>query len=195
MCPDEDFTDLMARARSGEPAAIRAFLSQFEPEVRMMVRARLPRKLRTQFDSSDFVQAVWQSFFYDLQQDRREFANMDHVRGFLAGVVRNKVREQHRRLTQTEKYNVAREEPLYVRRGDREVMREVPSSEPSPSETAQAGDFLEKLTAGRSPRAVEVITLRYQGLTLREISDRTGIHERTVRRIIESAWSQVEGRS
>jgi RNA polymerase sigma-70 factor (ECF subfamily) len=192
---DDDFTDLMARARSGEPAAIRAFLSQFEPEVRMMVRARLPRRLRTQFDSSDFVQAVWQSFFYDLQQDRREFANVDHVRGFLAGVVRNKVREQHRRLTRTEKYNVAREERLYLRRGDREVVREVLSPEPSPSETAQAGDFLEKLTAGRSPREAEVITLRYQGLTLMEIAGRTGIHERTVRRIIESAWTQVEGRS
>jgi RNA polymerase sigma-70 factor (ECF subfamily) len=194
MRPDDNFTDLMARARSGEPAAIRAFLSQFEPEVRMMVRARLPRRLRTQFDSSDFVQAVWQSFFYDLQQDRHEFANWEHVRGFLAGVVRNKVREQHRRLTRTEKYNVAREERLYVRRGDHEVVREVLSTEPSPSETAQAGDFLEKLTAGRHPRAAEVITLRYQGLTLMEIAGRTGMKERTVRRIIESAWSQVEGR-
>src|SRR5262249_20807959 len=101
---DDDFTDLMARAKSGEPAAIRDFLSRFEQEVRMMVRARLPRKLRTQFDSTDFVQAVWQSFFSDLQGNPRDFANIDHLRGFLAGVVRNKVREQHRRLTRTEKY-------------------------------------------------------------------------------------------
>ncbi|HZW31061.1 MAG TPA: sigma-70 family RNA polymerase sigma factor [Isosphaeraceae bacterium] len=194
MHPDDNFTDLMARARSGEPAAIRAFLSQFEPEVRMMVRARLPRKLRTQFDSSDFVQAVWQTFFYDLQQNRHEFVNTDHLKGFLAGVVRNKVREQHRRLTRTEKYNLAREERLYVRRGEREVVREVLSPDPSPSETAQAGDFLEKLTAGRSPRDVEVITLRYQGLTQAEIAAQTGVHERTVRRIIESAWSQLEDR-
>jgi RNA polymerase sigma-70 factor (ECF subfamily) len=195
MHPDDDFTDLMERARSGEPAAVRAFLSQFEPEVRMMVRARLPKKLRTQFDSSDFMQAVWQSFFYDLQkQNRQEFANRDHLRGFLVGVVRNKVREQHRRLTRTEKYNLAREERLYVRRGDREVVREVPSPDPSPSETAQAGDFLAKLTAGRSPREVEVITLRCQGLTQHEIAARTGVHERTVRRIIESAWSQLENR-
>jgi RNA polymerase sigma-70 factor (ECF subfamily) len=192
MLPDDDFADLMARARSGEPAAIRAFLRQFEREVRMMVRARLPRRLRTQFDSSDFVQAVWQSFFCDLQQHALEFANTDHLRGFLAGVVRNKVRQQHRRLTRTEKYDLAREERLYIRRGDREVVREVLSPDPSPSETAQAGDFLEKLIAGRSPREVAVITLRRQGLTLREIADRTGLNERTVRRIIEAAWSQVE---
>ena len=160
----------------------------------MMVRARLPKKLRTQFDSSDFVQAVWQSFFCDLKQDRYAFANRDHLKGFLAGVVRNKVLEQHRRLTRTEKYNLAREERLYLRRGNREVVREVPSPDPSPSETAQAGDFLAKLTAGRPPREVAVITLRYQGLTQAEIASRTAMNERTVRRIIESAWHQVEKR-
>jgi RNA polymerase sigma-70 factor (ECF subfamily) len=194
MPPGDDFTDLIVRARSGDPEAVRAFLVQFESEVRMMVRARLPKKLRTQFDSSDFVQVVWQGFFCDVPQDRYAFANRDHLKGFLAGVVRNKVREQHRRLTRTEKYNLAREERLYLRRGNREVVREVPSSDPSPSETAQAGDFLAKLTAGRTPREVEVITLRYQGLTQAEIASRTAMNERAVRRIIESAWHQVEKR-
>ena len=42
-----------------------------------------------------------------------------------------------------------------------------------------------QLTAGRSPREVEVLTLRRQGLTFAEIADRTGINERTVRRVID----------
>src|SRR5581483_2120860 len=109
---DDDFTELMRRAQSDDPAAIRDFLGRFEREVQMMVRARLPRKLRTQFDSVDFVQGVWQSFFSDLRAHPREFANTEHLRGFLAGVVRNKVREQHRRLTRTGKYDVAREQSL-----------------------------------------------------------------------------------
>ena len=66
--PNEpDISDLIARAKAGDETAIREFLSRFEPEVRMMVRGRLPRMLRTQFDSMDFVQAVWQSFFADLR--------------------------------------------------------------------------------------------------------------------------------
>jgi DNA-binding NarL/FixJ family response regulator len=97
-------------------------------------------------------------------------------------------------LTRTEKFNLAREERLYVRLGGRDVVREVLSPDPSPSETAQAGDFLAKLTAGRSPREVEVLTLRYQGLTQAEIARRTGMNERTVRRLIESVWSHVEHR-
>jgi RNA polymerase sigma-70 factor (ECF subfamily) len=107
-------------------------------------------------------------------------------------VVRNKVQEQHRRLTRTEKYDLAREERLYVRRSGRDVLREVISPDPSPSETAQAGDRLEQLTAGRSQREIEVLNLRRQGLTFEEIAAQLGIHERSVRRIIESARSRME---
>ncbi len=157
-----------------------------------MVRARLPRKLRSQFDSIDFVQAVWQSFFSDLGREERQFESEQHLRKFLAGVVRNKVFEQHRRLTRTEKYDLAREERLYVRRGDRDVPREVVSPEPSPSQAVQASDRLEQLTAGCSPLEIDVITLRHEGLTFAEIALRTGVNERTARRIIESARSRLE---
>ena len=150
-----------------------------------MVRSRLPKKLRSRFDSTDFVQSVWQSFFADPGRDSRDFETVEHFRGFLFGMVRNKVQEQHRRLTRTGKYDLAREEPLYVRRGDREVLREVVSPEPTPSQAIQASDRMAQLTAGRSPREVEVLTLRRQGLTIVEIAARTGINERTVRRMIE----------
>jgi RNA polymerase sigma factor (sigma-70 family) len=189
----DDFADLMERARSGDPAAVRDFLDRFE-EVRAMVRARLPRKLRPRFDSGDFVQAVWKSFFADSDAPRPAFENEAHLRGFLGAVVRNKVQEQHRRLTRTAKHNLAREEPLYIARGDREVAREVASPDPSPSERVQADDRLEQLTAGFGPREIEVLSLRRQGLTYAELAERTGIHERSVRRIIELFRARLEGR-
>lgn len=192
---DDEFTDLMARARSGDPAAIRDFLDRFEQEVRVMVRARLPKKLRPRFDSGDFVQAVWKSFFTDPDGTPREFENVAHLRRFLGGVVRNKVHEQHRRLTRTAKYNVGREERLYISRGDREVPRDVASPDPSPSETAQASDRLAQLVAGFGPREIEVLTLRRQGLTQAEIAQQIGMNERSVRRIIELFRSRWEARS
>ena len=84
---DDDFTDLMERARSGDPAAIRDFLERFEQEVRVMVRSRLPKKLRPRFDSGDFVQAVWQSFFADPDGVPVEFENEAHLRGRAPGEV------------------------------------------------------------------------------------------------------------
>jgi RNA polymerase sigma factor (sigma-70 family) len=192
MPDNEEFNSLLKRAKAGDESAIRDFLSRFEQEVQTMVRARLPRKLRTRFDSTDFVQSVWQSFFVDSGKDAPEFETVEHFRGFLFGMVRNKVHEQHRRLTKTAKYDLAREEQLYVRRGDREVLREVKSPEPTPSQNFQADDRMAQLTAGRSPREVEVLTLRRQGLTFVEIAERTGLSERKVRRLIEDVRSLLE---
>jgi RNA polymerase sigma factor (sigma-70 family) len=194
MCQEPDIAELIARARAGEDTAIREFLARFEHEVRIMVRGHLPKTLRTRFDSMDFVQAVWQSFFSDLKERPRDFENSRHLRGFLAGVARNKVFEEHRRLTRTEKHAIAREERLYVRRGDRRGERGLVSPEPTPSQTVQASDRLAQLIAGCSPREVQVITLRHQGLTFDEIAARTGIHERSVRRIIEEARKRMEAK-
>jgi RNA polymerase sigma factor (sigma-70 family) len=191
---NDEFNNLLRRAKAGDEGAIRDFLAQFEQDVQTMVRSRLPRKLRTRFDSIDFVQSVWQSFLVDRGDDSREFDDVEHFRGYLYGMVRNKVSEQHRRLTRTAKYDLGREERLYVRRGDREVLREVVSPDPTPSQTIQANDRMAQLTAGRSPRDVEVLTLRRQGLTFTEIAARTGIHERAVRRVIEDVRSLLESR-
>src|SRR5262249_53700156 len=100
--------------------------------------------------------------------------------------------EQYRRLTKTGKYDVSREEPLYVRRGECDVLRDVVSPDPSPSEAAQAGDRLAQLTAGRGQREIDVLTLRQEGLTLVEIAAQIGMDERSVRRIIASVRSQME---
>lgn len=187
-----DLPALIARARAGDEAAIREILGRFEGDVRMMVRVQLPRVMRSQFDSMDFTQIVWQSFFEDLKDRSEEFESVKHLRGFLKGVARNKVFEQYRRLTKTEKYSLAKEERLYVRRGGREVARDLPAPGPSPSQTFQAGDRLAKLTAGRPPREVEILTLRHQGMTIEEIARQIGVNERTVRRTIDAARLRME---
>lgn len=192
---ESELSDLIARAKEGQPDAIRQFLVQFEPEVRVMVRGRLPKGLRNQFDSMDFVQAVWQSFFSDLRDGTLDFENVNHLRRFLAGVARNKVYMEHRRLTRTAKYALDREERLYLRRGGREIERAIVSPDPSPSQPAQARERLAQLTAGCTASEIQVITLRHQGLTFDEIAERTRLNERKVRRIIAAARTRMEDRS
>lgn len=191
---DVDLADLIARAKAGDEAATRALLGRFEGEVRTMVRARLPRVLRSQFDSVDFVQVVWQTFFTGPERDPVRFENAHHLRRFLAGVVRNKVLEEHRRRTRTRKYDLNREEPLYIRRGNREVPRELAARDPSPSQDVQARDRLAQLLEGRTPLEAKVIELRHRGLTFDEIADQTGLGERSVRRIIDAARARMEAR-
>lgn len=188
---EEDLTKLFARAEAGDTEAMES-LQQFERDIRLMVRVRLPRALRPQFDSMDFVQDVWQSFIKVFHEDPGRFADSQFVRRFLAGMARNKVLEEHRRRTQGQKYDLSREEPLYIRRGDREVPRDLVAPDPSPVDDALARERLAQLTAGRSPQEAEMISLRIKGLTFEEIAERTGLHERTVRRLFESIRQQMK---
>ena len=191
---DADLVDLIARARAGDEIAVKDLLGRFEGEVRMVVRGRLPRVLRSQFDSMDFVQAVWTSVLTRDGPDLARFDNSQRLMGYLAAVARNKVFAEHRRQTRTHKYDLKREEPLYVRKGSREVLREVPGTDPSPSQDAQAHDRLAQLLEGRSTLERQVVDLRRSGLTYDEIAERLEIHESAVRRIVDGIRQRLEAR-
>ncbi len=192
------FAERVERAKQGDEEAIRGLLAEFEVDVRQAVRRRLPRALRTQFDSMDFVQAVWSSFFAAGPGAEAEpvpqFDSPEHLRGYLAGVARNKVLQEFRRRTRTKKYDLGREEPLYVRRGGRDEPRELPAADPSPSADLQARDRLEQIVGGRPPIEAEVVELRREGLTFDEIAARTGLHERAARRVIHALRRRLEER-
>ncbi len=189
---DIEFAGLIARVKEGDEAAIGRLIDRFGPEVRMMVRRRLPARLRSQFDTVDFTQVVWQSVIADCRERSEAFRDPRHLLGFLAGVVHNKVAHEYRRRTRTRKYDIGREEPLYVRRGDRVVPRELPADDPTPSEAVQAGDRMDQLTAGRSPTEVRIIELRREGLTIDEVAARLELHEKAVRRVINSLRARLE---
>ncbi|WP_169981361.1 RNA polymerase sigma factor [Tautonia rosea] len=188
------FADLIARAKAGDEHALNTLLNEFEADVRLAVRRQLPRLLRAQFDSMDFVQLVWASVFAGDGVDPSRFENQQHLRAYLSGVAWNKVHEEYRRRTRTQKYDLRREEPLYVRRGNRDEPRDVPSADPTPSQNLQEQDCMDQLTAGRSGWETEALRLRREGLTFDEIALRVGVHERSVRRLIDDARQRMEQR-
>lgn len=190
---DEEFSDLLARARGGDASAVECLLRGFEPEVRLMVRARLPRVLRGQFDSMDFVQAVWQSVFAGPEAGVAGLRAGDEgqFRGYLAGVAHHKVLQEYRKRTRTRKYDLSREEPLYVRRQGRDEPRAVAGADASPSAEAQAGDILDRLTVGKG-LAAQAVELRRQGLSCAEVGARLGTTERSIRRLLEGLLRRVD---
>jgi RNA polymerase sigma factor (sigma-70 family) len=191
---DVDFAGLIVRVKRGDEAATSELVSRYGPEVKIMVRHKLPTKLRGQFDSMDFTQIVWNSVISDCRERDEPFAEPKHLLGYLAAVVQNKVYEEFRRRTKTKKYNINIEEPLYVRKGNRDFPREVAADDPTPSDYVQADDRLEQLVAGRSPLEKQIIELRLTGLTFDEIGSRLGLHEKAVRRVIDSLRDLMEAR-
>ena len=194
---DPEFDALMQRVRAGDQAAIAALLKTYEPEVRLMVRSRLPQALRQRFDSLDLAQSVWISLLIGEESGiQNEFASPRQFLGYVAGVTHNKILEKYRQHTRTKKYDLAREEPLDVRPGAPGARRDLEPAapEPTPSQQVQAVEVMERLAAGRSPAEALVLELRSQGLTFEEIGQRTGLHERTARRLVESLRQRMEAR-
>ncbi len=187
-----EFADLLDRAKRFDDQAVRQLLAAFEPEIRIMVRVQLPLKLRQKFDSIDFTQAVWASFFLRIREKDTPFESPRHLGAFLAGIAKNKVMEEHRKRTRTRKYDIRREEQLYVKRGGRDTPVEVVSSDPSPSEEAQAGDRLRQLLKCEGPEMAKIVEMRREGLSYEEIGPRVGLHERTVRRMVNGMRSRME---
>jgi RNA polymerase sigma-70 factor (ECF subfamily) len=187
----EDLSRLLARAQAGDEDAVRS-LQGLGQELRLMVRVRLPRELRSQFDSMDFVQDVWQSFLRKMREDPSGLQDIQNLRRYLVGAARNKVMEEHRRQT-TRKHSIDRKENIYVKKGGREVPREVPCSAPTPVESAQARDQIAQLLRKVDPLTARIVGLKQEGLTFEEIGRRVNMHERSVRRIFDTVRREAEG--
>ena len=132
-------------------------MQRYEPEVRLVVRRQLPKLLRSRFDSLDFLQSVWGSFFRRMRDAPTEFEDSRHLVAFLARAAKNKVIDEYRRAASL-KQDMHREEPLWVE-GMRP--REVADPIDSPSELAQANGG--SGTAARTLAARAAIDTRVEG--------------------------------
>src|SRR6516165_12131416 len=74
------------RIRAGDESAARELLARYEAQVRLVVRRQLPRLLRSRFDSLDFLQSVWATFFHRLRCDPEKFEDPRYLITFLAQV-------------------------------------------------------------------------------------------------------------
>ena len=178
---DEDLRVFLKRIEQGDEDAARELLTRYEAEVRLVVRRQLPRLLRSRFDSLDFLQSVWGSFFQKVREGGAEFEDTRHLVAFLARAAKNKVIDEYRRAA-SRKQDMHREEPIW---SDDHHLRDFQSADDTPSQVAQAGDMLGKLRRLIPPDRIEVLELKAQGLSSREIGEQLGMSERTVQRVIE----------
>src|ERR1700728_233575 len=106
-----DIQGLLARIKDGDEGAARELLCRYESKVRMVVRRQLPRLLRSRFDSLDFLQSVWGSFFYRIRARSKDLDEEPNLIAFLAWAARNKVIDEYRRAA-TQRQDIHRESPL-----------------------------------------------------------------------------------
>jgi len=171
---------LLARINNGDDEAARELLTRYEPKIRLVVRRQLPRLLRSRFDSLDFLQSVWGSFFHKIRTGPNDLDEEQNLITFLAWAARNKVIDEHRRAA-TQKHDINREEPLEIKR-DKEVCL---AAGDTPSQLAQAHETYDRLRDLLPEDRQVILELKAAGYSCREIGDRLGMSERTVQRVLE----------
>jgi RNA polymerase sigma factor (sigma-70 family) len=171
------FAALLKRARSGCNDSARQLYELYGGHVLRVVRRKLHRRLRTQYDSADLHQAVWASFFA-ISTERRDFASPNDLIDYLCAIAANKTAEVFRKRMQTDQFNLNREKSLEV------VAHLVaPASEqPTPSQACVADEYWERLLEEQPPLLRKMLELLRAGFSYQEIGEQTGLHPKAIQR-------------
>ena len=182
-----EFAPLLARVRDGDEEAARQLIETYGPHILRVVRRRLHRKLRSKFDSLDFVQAVWASFFARREEIGR-FEQPEDIVAFLGAVATNKVIDETRARLFAQRHTVAREE--FLEPGTPRHDEALADAQPTPSEVVALKDLWDCLLEDQPSHYRRILHMRRSGLPCEEIARRTGLTEKTVHRIIEKLVSK-----
>jgi RNA polymerase sigma-70 factor (ECF subfamily) len=180
---NEPLDNLLAQLCSGDVAAAEQVFLAYEPYLRKAICRHFPASLRARFDPADILQSVWADLLRGFREAGWRFIDADHLRGFLFVATRNRLIDRTRQHQKA----VKREERLGE--GDRQQC--LPSSQPRPSEVAQADDLWERILAHCPPEHRPILGLKRDGYSLAEIAERTGFHPDSVRRILRTLARQL----
>lgn len=173
---DESLDRWIERLNGGDVAAMERVLLAYEPYLRIVVRRRLSRKLRTKVDSGDIIQSVFADVLHGFRKGNWRFDGRAQWLAFLRQIAWRRLADR----CQEHRHDLDRGQSL-----DEATLRELPPSvSPRPSEIVQGREMWERILHACPPAHREIVRLRMNGLRMGEIAERTGLHEGSVRRIL-----------
>jgi RNA polymerase sigma-70 factor (ECF subfamily) len=187
----DEFGLLMERVRNGCPDAARILFEEYGEHIRRVVRQRLHERLRSQFDSLDFAQDVWASFF-GASPDQYTFSSPGELVSFLCRVARNKVTEAFRKGFESQKGNLATVHGL--ERGAGVDPIDPPHPDPTPSQFAVANERWQQLVEGQSETHRSLLELLRDGHSIKDAAERLDVHPRTLMRLLKRLDDQRQDR-
>jgi RNA polymerase sigma-70 factor (ECF subfamily) len=180
-----NFQDLMQQVIAGSEEAAAVLLRDYEPILIRAIRKRLDKRLRSKFDSIDFAQDVWASFFAD-DQRKRNFQTPEELLGFLTRVAQYKVADKNRQRTRLQKYNVTREQSMDdSTRFDR---NNLVGDHPTPSQIVMSQEEWTEFLRKQPLVHRRIFILLRDGKTATEIAAELDISAKTVRRVADQ-WT------
>jgi RNA polymerase sigma-70 factor (ECF subfamily) len=184
----EEFEAHLERIREGSPEAVREFLDRYGNAILAVIRRRLDEEVRSVFDSIDFLQDVWASFFGSPEQ--LNFSSPKALFTYLVRMARNKVTDVMRRRLWRPESDLVRERSLDGSARLEALHLSVP--DPTPAEAAMSKERWDLVLEGRPFHHQQILELLRQGYTHREIGERLGLHEKVVQRLLRSLAARAQ---
>lgn len=181
-------SDLIAQYQNGCAEAGQRLWDLFGILVRRAVRRRLPQELRPVFDSEDFTQQVFASFFDGIGQ----IPGMDNpaqLIAYLQAMAHNKVVEECRRRMTGVRRNEMGTCSLDTSAFTRSPVADKDAA--TPSEFAIGQELLDRCRAELPEEYRRIVEMRADGLTYKEVGLALGLHENSVRRIMSNLYHRM----
>jgi RNA polymerase sigma-70 factor, ECF subfamily len=185
----DSFAEFVDRLQNRDDAAAQELFGRFAQQLIALALRHINAGLRHKVDPEDIAQSVFKSFFQRYGDKEFEAINWNSLWGLLALITVRKCAERvayHR----AERRDAGRE--VAAPREEAAPWAEPLGREPTPLEAAVLSETVEQLLAGLDDDERPILELSLEGYTTREISERLGRAERTVRRLRENVRRRLE---
>jgi RNA polymerase sigma-70 factor (ECF subfamily) len=184
------FAEFLVRLQSRDGNAAQELFGRFTHQLLTLALHHIGAGLRHKVDPEDVVQSVYKSFFVRYGDGNLDAVNWNSLWGLLTLITVRKCAERaayHR----AECRDAARE-LAPPREGEATSWLEPLGREPTPLEAVVLSETVEHLLAGLDEDERPILELSLLGYTTREISERLGRAERTVRLLREGVRHRLE---
>jgi len=166
-----EFADLLARARSGDRAALQSLASEYEPRLRVVARVLLGPALRPHLDSIDLVQSVHKSLLLGLRDQKYALDGPESLLALALTLVRRKVARHWRRIQRQQRLSSgAGATPDLV-----SMLAGLSRTDDDPARAAQFVDQVDRLCRNLAAPDRRLLELRMQGFSPAEIAGELGL--------------------
>jgi RNA polymerase sigma factor (sigma-70 family) len=178
-------SELVRRLREGDEAAAVEMIGLYEHLIRRAVRMQIrdPR-LRRSFDTGDFCQSVFRSFFARLALGEYDLDHPEQMQNLLITMARNKV------ATQARKPQVKRRDPRSVEDSGHDGGEPI-ASDADPGRQVAAQDLLSAFRTRFDPDERRLVDLRGQGCSWADVAAKVGGKPDAVRKQLTRALNRV----
>lgn len=176
---ENEFERLMERIRRGEAEAARELFERYGKAIQIVVRRRLHQRLRSQFDSLDFAQEAWASFFH-LAPERPVFKTPEQLMAFLTGIVRHKLSDAYRQRFPSDDGEEGKGEDSAA------DLENQPARQPTPSRFAIVKEEWERILHDKPPKVRQALEMLRQGYSRQEIAHSLGVNPKLIQRVLQT---------